>query len=196
SISPSLIVYYFRELGASIPHATPVRNSTVFDSGAGGLKIVDTSCHTIGSFCLVLEAERVVFCGDHILGDISSNPSIDFDSVDDIPMRIYLQSIERMLPYSCYLFLPGHRSFITDVNARIEELRHEYSTKLERVMTLLGQKPKTLFEVSRMLFGSYRFDQLILAISETFDLLRILRDQGRITMNERDGVWVAQRAIL
>ncbi len=185
---PGPLLHYFLQYGVSCPGARPLDDGDTLDTGAGAMQVVWTPGHSRGSVCLVLDGAGVIFTGDHVLGDISSNPSLDFDSPVDISMLTYMDSLERVAPYAGLLALPGHRAPIADLGARLDQLREEYRTKLQRLAEWLNEDPVTLYEVSRVLYGDYRWDSLVMALAESLDLARILEREGHARVEEVDGV--------
>ncbi|MHA2072121.1 MAG: MBL fold metallo-hydrolase, partial [Candidatus Thorarchaeota archaeon] len=68
---------YFLKFGESVPDVFLLEEGTIIKTSIGTLRTIWVPGHSLGSCCFVCEASRVVFSGDHILGTISSNPSLD-----------------------------------------------------------------------------------------------------------------------
>ena len=149
----------------------------IINTGIGMLVVVWTPGHTRGSICLVSENLKLLFAGDHILGDISSNPSLDFDG-PGISMLTYLDSLDSILKYDGYQVLPGHRMNVTSLSERVDELKRDIRRKLQHLRESLSEEPETIYELSRLLYGDYDVTQLVLALAETIDLARILEKEG------------------
>ncbi len=194
SLPASAIVYYFKNLGESVPHVRSISADTILQTGIGPVRAIHVPGHTLGSVCYVSDDHHLVFSGDHILSNISSNPSLDSDTTTDITMSIYLKSLVRMKEFSDYVALPGHRDFITDIPARVMALEEEYQQKLAKTASLLGPDARSIFQLSRGIYGNYSFDQTVLAISETYDLVRILQSQGKAALVRRENAWHAVAA--
>ncbi len=178
---------FFKQIGESFPPARQFSEGTIFKTGIGELSALWVPGHSPGSSCFSCDEERVIFSGDHILGDISSNPSISFDDSEKIGILTYLDSLEKVLSKEGFVALPGHREPILDINARIKALKTEYTEKLQKAATLLTPKPQTIYEISRMVYGKYDPHSLILALAETYDLLRILESNNHAKFIEHNG---------
>lgn len=103
------------------------------------LHCVHTPGHTLGHMCLYDEKKKLLFSGDHILKDITPN----ITSWDDArnPLKMYLESLNKVHKLEVSLVLPGHRSFIYDCKQRINELIEHHRTRLEEIITILEDFP-------------------------------------------------------
>jgi glyoxylase-like metal-dependent hydrolase (beta-lactamase superfamily II) len=179
---------FFKSMGGSVPAVRCFEDKASFKTGIGELSVVWVPGHSPGSTCFVCDKQRVIFSGDHVLGDISSNPSISFDKSEGIGMVTYLASLNRISPRGSYVALPGHREPILDLASRIEVLRADYDDKLRRAADLLTSSPLTVYEISRMIYGDYDMNSLILALAESHDLLRILQSRNQARLTNENGL--------
>lgn len=179
---------FFKQIGESFPTAHTFSDGAIFKTGIGELSAYWVPGHSPGSTCFVCDENRVIFSGDHILGDISSNPSISFDDSERIGMLTYFDSLDYILSKAGFTALPGHRESILDIKARIMKLKDEYTEKLQRAATSLTQNPQTIYEISRIVYGEYNPSSLVLALAETYDLLRILERNNKATLVDREGI--------
>jgi glyoxylase-like metal-dependent hydrolase (beta-lactamase superfamily II) len=182
---------FFKAIGESVPSAHTFVDGAVFNTGIGKLSAVLTPGHSPGSSCFVCDEKQIIFSGDHILGDISSNPSISFDGSEKIGMMTYFESLDRIESKAGYIALPGHRTPIHDIKSRIHGLRVEYEEKLQKAAGALTQKPCTIYEISRVVYGNYDASSLVLALAEGRDLLRILESRNKAKLLTLDGVLYA-----
>ena len=179
---------FFKQIGESFPSAHTFTDGAIFKTGIGELCAYWVPGHSPGSTCFVCDKKRIIFSGDHILRDISSNPSISFDDSDRIGMLTYFDSLEYILSKEGFIALPGHREPILDIKARISTLQNEYSEKLQRAATSLTKNPQTIYEISRIIYGDYDPGSLVLALAETYDLLRILERKSQATLIDKSGI--------
>jgi glyoxylase-like metal-dependent hydrolase (beta-lactamase superfamily II) len=172
----------FNSIGESVPTARSFEDGTTFKTGIGEIVGIWVPGHSLGSTCFVCDEQEIMFSGDHILGDISSNPSISFDGSERISMLTYFESLDRLSSRERYTAYPGHREPILDIKKRIEILRAEYDDKLQKAADSLMCSSQTIYEISRTVYGNYEMSSLILALAESYDLVRILekRNQARI----------------
>jgi glyoxylase-like metal-dependent hydrolase (beta-lactamase superfamily II) len=183
----------FKSIGESVPAVHGFCNGATFRTGIGEVSAVWVPGHSPGSTCFVCDEQEVIFSGDHILGDISSNPSISFDNSDRIGMMTYFESLDRISSKAGYIAYPGHREPILDIKTRIDALRAEYDKKLRTAADSLTQDPQTIYEISRIVYGDYQASSLVLAVAESHDLLRILekRNQAKL-MNQNEVIYVVK----
>ncbi|MHA2041331.1 MAG: MBL fold metallo-hydrolase [Candidatus Thorarchaeota archaeon] len=179
---------YFLKFGESVPDVFLLEEGTIIKTSIGTLRTIWVPGHSLGSCCFVCEASRVVFSGDHILGTISSNPSLDYDISEQISMVRYIKSLKRMESLSGYTALPGHRDPILDLSNRVAELQSEYGSKLSEMRSYLSSQPRTLYWLSRKQFGDYDANSMVLALAETYDLLRILESRGEAVIEDNEGI--------
>jgi len=67
------------------------------------------------------------------------------------PLQDYLSSLDKVNDIEIDLVLPGHRRRITDHRTRIAELKEHHERRLKEVLSILGDDPRTAFQVaSRM----------------------------------------------
>ncbi len=178
----------FKSIGESVPTVQSFRDGASFKTGIGEVSAIWVPGHSPGSVCFVCEEQQVIFSGDHILGDISSNPSISFDDSEKIGMLTYLESLDRMSSNEGYIALPGHREPILDIKTRINELRSEYNDKIQVAADSLTSTPQTVYEISRLVYGDYQIGSLVLALAESYDLLRILEGKHQAKLIDHNGV--------
>ena len=103
--------------------------------GDYSLKCIETPGHTWGHICLYDEGKKLLFAGDHILGDIT--PNIQVWAADDDPLKSYIESLNKVAKLDIELTLPGHRSFIDDTNGRIEALKIHHLNRCNEVLDIL-----------------------------------------------------------
>ncbi len=190
----SILINYFKKMGESVPDVIPIKDSVQFKTGIGALEAVWTPGHSYGSTCYVSHDHRLILSGDHILSDISSNPSLDFESFDGIPMLAYFDSLRKIRRFDGYQVLPGHRDILTSLSRRIDELLQDYENKFIRAREALGPSPMSQYHLSRVLYGDYDFSQMILALVETHDILRILEMRGQARLERVDDIVMARAA--
>ncbi|MFW9768838.1 MAG: MBL fold metallo-hydrolase [Candidatus Thorarchaeota archaeon] len=187
-LNPKRLIEYYISIREPVPTAHTFKDNARFKTGIGEITAIWVPGHSSGSVCYVCDEQRIVFSGDHILGDISSNPSISFDSTDRIGMLTYLESLDCISSRETYIALPGHREPIFDIKSRIEALRVEYEKKFRTAAESLTTNPKTVYEISRIIYGDYDINSLVLALAESQDVLRILESRNQAKLITQKGV--------
>jgi glyoxylase-like metal-dependent hydrolase (beta-lactamase superfamily II) len=183
----------FKSAGESVSTARSFKDRATFKTGIGEISAVWVPGHSPGSTCFVCDEHQVIFSGDHILGDISSNPSISFDGSERIGMMTYFESLDRLSSRESYTAFPGHREPILDIKKRIEALRGEYAEKLQRTADSLTYNSQTVYEISRIIYGDYEMSSLVLALAESYDLIRILEIRNQAAVSRENGIIRVQK---
>ncbi len=125
---------------------TLLREGDLIQIGPYRLNCVETPGHTRGHMCLYEPRTKIFFSGDHILNDITPNISLWAENQD--PLRQYLQSLDKIIPYDIDWVLPGHRTFFRNHRRRIEELKQHHDVRTAEVASILGKGSQTAYQVA------------------------------------------------
>ncbi len=120
---------------------TMVEDGDIINYGGYELRCVQTPGHTGGHTCLYEGQHKMLFSGDHILGDITPNISTWLDEGN--PLGEYFKSLDRVYKMDIELVLPGHRSFIYDCRGRIDQLKDHHAKRLVEVKEIISRKNST-----------------------------------------------------
>lgn len=164
-----------------------VQDGDVIEVGPYHLRVVFVPGHTPGNTCLYLEEEKILFCGDHILFDITPNitawPGMD-DALGD-----YLESLKKVRKMDIQLALPAHRLNDMDVYVRIDQLLEHHKNRLQNTIDTLEKYPgSNAYEVASHLSWSMRgkdwtefpVHQKWFAVGETLSHLDYLQVRGKV----------------
>ncbi|MCJ7536761.1 MAG: MBL fold metallo-hydrolase [Anaerolineales bacterium] len=131
---------------------------------------------------VVIRFDDILFCGDHILTDITPH---------QVPEQIstwcglnhYLKSLDVVEHWArdTKLALGGHKGVIKDLPARITEIRDMHMDRLEKVLTFF-QSPNTIDALSNSLFGEAIGFNALLAIEEAGAHVEYLYQRGLLTI--------------
>lgn len=103
------------------------------DLGETTLEFVHAPGHTMGSLCIYLEEDKVLFTGDNILG-----LGTTVISPDEGNMTSYIKSLQKMLDYDIEKICPGHGPEIETPIEKIHELiehRHQREAQMLELIT-------------------------------------------------------------
>ena len=138
--------------------------------------------HAPEHIALHCAALGVLISGDMVLPRISTNVSVlDFEPEAD-PLRLYLESIERMraLPPDT-LVLPAHGRPFTGLHTRVDQLRDHHAERFADVLTACAAAPKTATELLPVLFKRpLDLHQTTFALGEAIAHLHALWFDGRL----------------
>ncbi len=138
-----------RRLGVRLAgHASLPGVNLALEDGArcaiGGVVVraVATPGHTADHQCYLLEADQVLFSGDHIAGEgtVVINPP-------DGNMAAYLDSLRVVLALNPRLILPGHGPPIEQPTEKLIEYLEHRLARERQVLTLLADRPRTVADL-------------------------------------------------
>ncbi|MEX2462154.1 MAG: MBL fold metallo-hydrolase [Paenibacillaceae bacterium] len=150
-------------------------------------KPIVTSGHADGHICFYEESSKEMFCGDHVLPQISPNVSY-IPGADENPLLSFMTSLNEINQYEVVRAYPGHREPFASFNRRVVELLAHHEDRLEKMVACL-QEPKHAFQLCLEFFGErLPIHQLRFAMGETLAHVIYLQKADRIVEVEREGV--------
>jgi glyoxylase-like metal-dependent hydrolase (beta-lactamase superfamily II) len=123
-----------------------VNQGDTIEIGQYSFLCIETPGHTRGHMCLFEPNKKILFSGDHILGDITPNIQSWFDEWN--PLHEYLLSLDKVYELDVEVVLPGHRSIVKNCRERIRELKHHHRKRAEEVLSILEKGNKNAFQVA------------------------------------------------
>jgi glyoxylase-like metal-dependent hydrolase (beta-lactamase superfamily II) len=166
---------------------TPVADGFSLDVGRYRLRAVETPGHTPGHMCLYEEKQKLLFCGDHVIFDIS--PNIVSWKDERLPLRLYMESLALIRTFEVKTALSAHRRAIGDFEKRIDELLRHHRVRLEEAQNLVEAYPRStvyaiaakMTWVSRTGWPGFSVAQKWFAVGEAAAHLDYLAAEGKIT---------------
>jgi glyoxylase-like metal-dependent hydrolase (beta-lactamase superfamily II) len=156
--------------------------------GDVALTAIHTPGHASNCVCYLLENERLLFTGDHVLEGVS--PVI---LPPDGDMSAYMHSLEKLMAYDFEHIAPGHGGVMGDGKRMLELLRaHRLARedKVLRSMATLGAA--TLDQLTPPVYDDVPPERHSWArLTLEAHLIKLARD-GRVIENE--GTWRVSRA--
>lgn len=132
----------------------PFDETSVFQAGGYRLVPLHTPGHTPGHMCFWEAEHKIMFTGDHILFDISSN-IIPWPGIPNT-LGIYLYSLKKLRDYDVQLALPGHRE-PGNMLARIDEQLEHHDQRLKECEAVIKLYPgKTALEITELITWKIR----------------------------------------
>ncbi len=169
---------------------TPVDDGATLDLGGRTAGVRWTPGHTDHHAVLLLERERVLFSGDHVLPRITSNVGLYPYSRDD-PLGDFLDALRRVRDLPVTRVLPAHGDPFDDLRGRVDELLAHHETRLGAVQAALGRHERAAYAIAKDLFPRLRSAQEErFALAETLAHLRYLERRGRVLeVGDKRRVW-------
>jgi glyoxylase-like metal-dependent hydrolase (beta-lactamase superfamily II) len=161
---------------------TPVPADSTFRIGAADYAVIWTPGHSDGLAVFWDADSGILLANDMILNKITPNVSL-WPACRPNPLQDYLNSLGKVEALGAKLALPGHRTMITDVSGRVQEIRRHHAERLDKMERACGAtKGATAWEVCEQTFRTEQLTihQIRFAMSETLAHLVYLEAQGRL----------------
>ena len=160
-----------------------VDDGDIIAVGGVTIEVVHTPGHTLGSICLYLREERVLFTGDTVLGlgtgAIAPPPHGD--------MGLYIESLERLKTYDAALLCPGHGPPVHDVGRKLQELIDHRHERERQILGALGRGRGTLKALLDDIYPELDRRLLNMARGQILAHLAKLEGEGRVAKREEGG---------
>jgi glyoxylase-like metal-dependent hydrolase (beta-lactamase superfamily II) len=167
----------------------PMGDGDVIEATEFVLRAIHTPGHASNHLCFLLEQERMLFSGDHIM-----EGSTVVIAPPDGDMSAYLESLDKLTALRPRLrsIAPGHGHLIEKPAAKIEEyLAH----RLERERQVLGVLERdgttTIEPIVKELYVDIPEELHEMAGKSVWAHLRKLADDGKVKGDTLDGEWTA-----
>ncbi len=120
--------------------------------------------------------------GDLVLEKVSSNPLIEppLDPAKGRPRSLlqYNESLKRLLTLPVDIIYTGHGNEVRNVHALIESRLVKQRERALKVLAMMDDGSRTIFELTRELFPAVYEKELGLTLSETIGQTDYLVDEG------------------
>ncbi len=125
-----------------------LREGEIVDCGAFRLRAVHTPGHASNHLCYLLEGQKLLFTGDHIM-----QGSTVVISPPDGDMAVYLKSLERLLSLDLAALAPGHGHLIEKPHDEVRRLIAHRLKREQKVLDAFSKKnPATLDELLPLVY--------------------------------------------
>lgn len=149
--------------------------------------MIAVSGHAEGHLCFYDRERKVMFCGDHVLPQISPNVSY-LPGTDANPLQTFMHDLEKIGGFETAKAYPGHREPFETLAQRAREIIEHHHQRLQ-VMEEQLQMSKSAYAVCRAVFGErLSIHQLRFAMLETLAHLVYLVFAGRAEQIEEEGI--------
>jgi len=180
-LRPDVLVLGFDERDGFDPDAD-VHDGHTIDADEFTLRALHTPGHASNHLCYLLEEERLLFSGDHIM-----NGSTVVIAPPDGDMAAYLASLERLKVYALRAIAPGHGDVIDDPAAKIAEyVTHRLAREAAVAAALAGAGPATVEELVPHVYRDVDASLFPIARYSLWAHLRKLRTDGRAATGDPD----------
>jgi glyoxylase-like metal-dependent hydrolase (beta-lactamase superfamily II) len=181
-LRPDVLVLGFEPREHFDPDAS-IADGHVIDAPEFTLRAVHTPGHAANHLCYLLEEERLLFSGDHIM-----NGSTVVITPPDGNMATYLASLERVKALGLAAIAPGHGGLITDPAAKIDEYVTHRLAREETVAAALATAggPVTAEQLVKVAYADVDESRHRIAVFSLWAHLQKLVTDGRATATDPD----------
>jgi glyoxylase-like metal-dependent hydrolase (beta-lactamase superfamily II) len=174
----------FRGWGARAEVTRPLADGELLELRDRAFQVQHRPGHSPSDTVFWDEHGRLLLCADHLIAHISSNPLITrpLDGASERPHALvtYLRSLARTRELPAEILLPGHGEPITDHRALIDERFALHRRRAGKIEGLLGEGPRTAFELAQEIWGNVAVTQAFLTLSEVVGHVDLLTAAGRV----------------
>lgn len=153
------------------------------------LTVVHTPGHTPGSICLVRTSNRLVFASDTVLKNITPNPVLSPDPLDEKrrfqSLGEYLVSLARIRSLAPTVLKGGHGDDVLDYDEHFHRLCRFTQSRQSKLMSILPRAGATAWDASLLMFPAANGYHRFLALSETVAHLDYAAAENKLIV-ERD----------
>ena len=154
------------------------------------LRAVHTPGHASNHLCYLLENERLLFSGDHLM-----QGSTVVIAPPDGDMAVYLEQLERLKGMRIKAIAPGHGDLIEEPKAKIDEyLAHRREREDKVVAALQAAGSATIADLVPVVYADVDADRHPIAVGSLWAHLRKLVADGRASssdVDDADATWSA-----
>jgi glyoxylase-like metal-dependent hydrolase (beta-lactamase superfamily II) len=155
-----------------------------FDLGGSGgvIRAIATPGHTAGNMCFLLEGARLLFTGDHVMGQGTVVVRTDQGG----SMAQHVASLRLLKGLGARAMLSGHGPAVSNVDAKIDELVLHRTQREEQFVALLQEGITSVEDMLARLYSDIPKRRLTLARHQAIAHLEKLREEGRAVATEAD----------
>jgi len=153
------------------------------------LRALHTPGHATNHLCFLLEQERMLFSGDHIM-----EGSTVMVRPPDGDMATYLRQLERLKTLRPKLrsIAPGHGHLIDAPVAKVDEYLEHRAMREQQIVDTLKASPTTVGAIVEELYSDLPKELLPMAAATVWAHLIKLVAEGRADGDAQDGRWSAR----
>ena len=164
----------------------PLEEGDTIDGTEFRLEVLHTPGHAPNHLCFLLEEERLLFTGDHVLNGTTTvvNPQRGGDMIE------YLASLERLRKLKRIARIaPGHGDVIADPKAHLDEYAAHRKMRERQIVKILKENPARIPAIVERLYTETPDGLLEMAQRQVHAHLLKLKVEGKVTGTSVKGAW-------
>ncbi|WP_067724857.1 MBL fold metallo-hydrolase [Oceanobacillus damuensis] len=143
--------------------------------------------HAPDQYIFYQRDKKILIVGDHILKDISPVIGLWLGEESNL-LKEYYDSLEKMTQFPAVIALPGHGPEITNLEARVQDIKDKHDYRLEQILEHITDQGKTANELSKEIYASLNMSVFISPFMATLTRLIYLESLGEIHRVEKNGL--------
>jgi len=171
-----------------------ISDGDTIECGGLTVSVVHTPGHTAGSACLLDDANRVLFSGDHVMEGTSTNPLAEMIPEEGVGLVPYLASLKRVDDIEVKTILPGHGAVITRPAEYVSRIVLHHDGTARRIRQSLNAEAVTPAGLAEQLFPGLGGIAAGSAVFDVYCRLRELVETGEAVMDDREGLFYFSKA--
>ncbi|MFN8482092.1 MAG: MBL fold metallo-hydrolase [Anaerolineae bacterium] len=159
--------------------------------GSAQWHVLYTPGHSTSHIALYEPQSQQMLSGDHLLLRISSNPLLEPPEPGETRRRSlveYMASLQRVAAMDISVAWTGHGPPVYGHHALIARRMANTDARKEKIAGLMADRPRTAYQMSEALFPDLPTGELFLGLSEIVGHLDLLELEGRLCVEDHDGV--------
>lgn len=174
----------FHGWGSKVKVTRPLADGESIELAGRSLQALHRPGHSPSDTVFWDERRKLLFSGDHLLSNVSSNPLIT-PPLDGSKHRVqtlvtYLESLRQTQAMPAEIVLGGHGEPITDHVALIDARFAATERRKEKIYRLIAERPRSGYELAQAIWGNVAVTQAYLTLSEVIGHTDILVNEGRV----------------
>jgi glyoxylase-like metal-dependent hydrolase (beta-lactamase superfamily II) len=165
--------------------------------------VMSTPGHSKGSVCIYLEAENILFSGDHILKHITPNALVMLDPHSEIPERLsqveFYDSLLKVEGLTPSIVFPAHGNEVANLEEIVSGYRKTFLERQNKILSTLDTETDTVYHIARRVFpnigGIRLLFEIYLAISEVYTHIQVHQKENRVTTDIKNNKLIIRRQI-
>ena len=174
----------FRGWGSHVGVTHPLGDGQVLPFRDRTLRAIHRPGHSPSDTVFWDEERKLLFTGDHLLANVSSNPLITLP-LDGGKRRVqalvtYLESLRQTQAMPAEIVFGGHGEPITDHVALIDSRFASTERRKEKIYRLIAEHSRNGYELAQAIWGNVAVTQAFLTLSEVIGHADLLVNEGRV----------------
>lgn len=144
--------------------------------------------HSSGLLCFYGKEEKLLVTGDHLLKEITPNPTLNLSKggppFQYTSLKQYIASLKKIERLDFNLALPAHGELIDDPKDIIGKIQKHHRERMDLILSILSRGRTTSYEIAMELFPGVPPFEVFLGISEVLGHIGILKEEGKVKVCE------------